>query len=67
MSGVGFLYSGVSMQDFKHDLISVGDEYDYLMVSTFFGTTLPGNWDEDRPFPVLQPLWVFQMDDRWLT
>ena len=35
------------MQDFKHDLISVGDEYNCLMVSTFFGTTLLGKWDED--------------------
>ena len=26
------------------------------MVRTFFGTTLPGNWDEDWPFTVLWPL-----------
>ena len=36
-----------SMHDFKHDLTSMGDEYNCLMVSTFFGTTLLGNWDED--------------------
>ena len=36
-----------SMQDFKHDLISMRDECYCLMVSTFFGTTLLGNWDED--------------------
>ena len=36
-----------NVQDFKHDLTSMGDEYNYLMVSTFFSTTLPGNWDED--------------------
>ena len=36
-----------SMQDFKHDLTSMGDECNCLMVSTFFGTTLLGNWDED--------------------
>ena len=35
-----------SMQDFKHDLTSMGDECNCPMVSTFFGTTL-GNWDED--------------------
>ena len=35
------------MQDFKHDLTSMGDECDGSMVSTFFGTTLLGNWDED--------------------
>ena len=36
-----------SMQDFKHDLTSMGDECNCPMVSTFFGTTLLGNWDED--------------------
>ena len=39
------------MQDFKHDLTSMGDECNCPMVSTFFGTTFLGNWDED--FPVL--------------
>ena len=36
-----------SVQDFRHDLNSMGDEYNCLMVSTFFSTTLLGNWDED--------------------
>ena len=36
-----------SMQDFKHDLTSMGDEYNCLMVRIFFSTTLLGNWDED--------------------
>ena len=36
-----------STQDFKYDLTSVGDESNCPMVSTFFGTTLLGNWDED--------------------
>ena len=36
-----------SMQDFKHDLTSIGDECDCQMVSIFFSTTLLGNWDED--------------------
>ena len=31
-----------SLQDFKHDLTSMGDKCDCLMVSTFFGTTLLG-------------------------
>ena len=35
------------LQDFKHDLSSMGDECSCLMVSTFVGTTLLGNWDED--------------------
>ena len=33
-----------SMQDFKHDLPSTGDECSCPMLSTFFGTTLLGNW-----------------------
>jgi len=32
-----------SMRDFKHDLTSMGDEGNCLMVSTFFSTTLLGN------------------------
>ena len=42
-----------SMQDFKHDLTSMGDECNCLVAITFFSTTLLGNWDEDWPFPVL--------------
>ena len=41
---------------FKHDLTSIGDECDCLMVSTFFSIALLWNWDEDLPFPVLWPL-----------
>ena len=37
----------LSMQDSKHDLTSMGDEYICPMVSTFFSTTLLGDWDED--------------------
>ena len=29
----------------------MGDECNCPLVSTFFGTTLLGNWDEDWPFP----------------
>ena len=36
-----------STQDFKQDLTSMGDESNCPMISTFFGTTLLGNWDED--------------------
>ena len=45
-----------SLQYIKHDLTSMGDECNGLMVSTLFSTILPGNWDEDGPFPVLCPL-----------
>ena len=36
-----------SMQDFKRDLPSVGDESNCPMASTFFSSVLLGNWDED--------------------
>ena len=39
--------SKYGMQDFKHDLTSMGDECNCPMVSTFFSTTLLGNWDKD--------------------
>ena len=45
-----------SMQDFKYDLINMGDESSCPMVSIFFGTTLLGKWDEDLLFSVLWPL-----------
>ena len=43
-----------SMQDFKDDLTSMGDECGCPMINTFF--TLLGNWDEDWLFVVLWPL-----------
>ena len=45
-----------SMQDFKHDLTNKGEECNFLMVSTLFSSTLLGDWDKARPFPVLWPL-----------
>ena len=36
-----------SMQDFKYDLTNMGDECNCPMISTFFDTTLLGDWDED--------------------
>ena len=47
-----------NVQYFKHDLTSMGDECNCPVVSTFFGTTFLGNWDEDLPFLVLWPLLV---------
>ena len=50
-----------SMQDFKHDHTSMGDECSCLMVWTFFSTNLLWNWDEDWPFPSCGHCWVFQI------
>ena len=36
-----------SMQDFKHNLTSMGDDCNCQLVSTFFCTALLGKWDED--------------------
>ena len=46
----------LSMQDFKHDLTSMRDEWNCPMVWTFLTTALLGNWHEDWPFPVLWSL-----------
>ena len=35
------------LKDFEHNLSSMGDECDCPMVSTFFSTAFPENWDED--------------------
>ena len=45
-----------SMQDFKYELNSIGDKWNYLMTRTFFSITFLGNWGDDWPFPVLWPL-----------
>ena len=36
-----------SIQGFMHVLTSMRDEHNGLMVSTFFGTTLLGDWNEN--------------------
>ena len=36
-----------SLEDFEHNLTSMGDECNCPVVSTFFDTTLLGNLDED--------------------
>ena len=45
-----------SIQFFKHDLSSMGDECNCSVVSTFFGTILLGDWDEGWSFLILWPL-----------
>ena len=48
-----------NMQDFEHNLTSMGDECNCPVVWTFFSTVLLGKWDEDEHFPVLWPLLGF--------
>ena len=45
-----------SLGDFEHNLTSMGNEFNCLVVWAFFSTLLLGNWDEDQLFPVPWPL-----------
>ena len=48
-----------SLKDFEHYLASMWDEYNCMIVWTFFGIALLWNWNENLPFPVLWPLLSF--------
>ena len=48
-----------SLEDFEHNLISTGDDWNCSVAWTFFNTALLENWDEDWPFPVLWSLLAF--------
>ena len=50
-----------TMQDFKHDLTSIGDECDCPMVSTFFSTTLLGIGMRTDLFQSCGHFWVFHI------
>ena len=48
-----------NLNDFEHNVTSMGDECNCLVYWTFFSIALLGNWDKDWPFPVLWPLLHF--------
>ena len=48
-----------SLKDFKHYLASLWNEYNCVVVWTFFGIALLWDWNENWPFPVLWPLLSF--------
>ena len=48
-----------SLEDFEHNLTSMGDKCNCLVACTVFSIVLLGNWDKDWPFPVLWPLLDF--------
>ena len=50
-----------SLKDFGHYLASMWDECNCVVVWTFFGIALLWDWNENWPFAVLWPLWVFQI------
>ena len=45
-----------SFKDFQHYLASMWNEFKWVVVWTFFGITLFGDWNENWPFPVVWPL-----------
>ena len=48
-----------SLKDFEHNLTSLWNECNYVVVQTVFGTALLWNWSVNWPFPVLWPLLSF--------
>ena len=47
------------LENFEHYFASVWDEYNCVVVWTFFGIVLLWDWNENWPFPVLWPLLSF--------
>ena len=53
-----------SLEDFDHDLASMWNECNCMVVWTFFGIALLWKWNKNWSFPVLWPLLSFQI---WVT
>ena len=49
------------LENFEHYFTSMWDEYNCMVVWTIFGIALLWNRNENWSFPVLWPLWVFQI------
>ena len=47
------------LENFKHYVTRVGDECNCVVVWAFFGIAFLRDWNENWPFPVLQPLLSF--------
>ena len=50
-----------SWKDFTHNLASVWNECDYMVIWIFFGIAFIWDWNENWPFPVLEHCWLFQI------
>ena len=48
-----------SLKDFEHNLTSMQNKGNCMVVCTFFGTVLLWDWNENWPFPVLWSLLSF--------
>ena len=49
----------LSLKNFEHNLTSMGNEWNCLVVWTILGTALLWDWNENWPLPVLWPLLSF--------
>ena len=47
------------LKDFEHNFASLWNVRNCMVVWTFFGIALLGDWNENSPFPVLWPLLSF--------
>ena len=47
------------LKDFEHNITSMWNEHNCMVVWTFFGIAFLWNWDKNWPFPVLWPLLNF--------
>ena len=48
-----------SLENFEHSSASVLDEWNFVVVWTFFGVAFIWDWNENWPFPILLPLLNF--------
>ena len=51
----------LAWENFEHYFASMWDECNCAEVCTFFGIAFHWDWNENWPFPVLWPLWVFRI------
>ena len=49
------------LENFEHYFTSMWDECNCAVVWAFFAIAFLWDWNENWPFPVLWPLWVFQI------
>ena len=49
------------LENFEHYFTSMWDECNCAVVWAFFGIAFLWDWNENWPFPVLWPCWVFQI------
>ena len=49
------------LENFKHYFTSMWDKCNCVVVWAFFGIAFLRDWNENQPFPVLWPPWIFQI------